>query len=67
MEFIGFTLETIGKVLVAYTALMVHHRVWKEHSIDKKVFIEMRREQVLGIIGISFIIVGYFVQIPFKI
>ena len=67
MEFIGFTFETMGEILVAYTVIMVHHRVWKEHKIDKKVFTEMRREQVFGIIGISFIIVGYLIQIPFKI
>ena len=67
MEFIGFTLETIGKILVAYTALRVHHRVWKEHSINKGVFRAMRREQIVGIIGIAFIVVGYVIQIPFKI
>ena len=67
MEFIGFTFETMGEILVAYTVIMVHHRVWKEHKIDKKVFMEMRREQVLGIIGIAFIVTGYLIQVPFLI
>ena len=67
MEFLGFTLETIGKLLVAYTAIRIHWRVWKEHKMDEKVFTEMRREQILGIIGAAFIIAGYVIQIPFKI
>lgn len=67
LEFIGFTLDVIGKVLVAYTAIAVHHRVWKEHTINKAVFAIMRNEQILGVIGIIFIILGFILQIPSKI
>jgi len=67
MEFLGFTLETVGKILIAYTAIAVHRRFWKEHKIDDKVFASMKIEQVLGIIGIVFIVAGYFLQVPFKI
>jgi len=38
--------------MIAYTALAVHRRVWKEHKIDKTVFHIMRREQFIGILGI---------------
>jgi len=62
MEFIGFTLDVLGKIMVAYTAIMVHFRFWKEHKIDEVVFTEMRRERIVGIIGIVFIIFGYAMQ-----
>lgn len=64
LEFIGYTLGTIGKLLIAYTAIMVHHRVRKEHKIDDKVFRMMRMEHVLGLLGISFIVIGYLLEIP---
>lgn len=66
-EFIGFTVDVIGKILVAYTAIAVHRRVWKEHRIDGKVFREMRREQIVGVLGIILIIAGYFLQLPAKL
>lgn len=67
LEFLGFTLDVIGKVMVAFTALMVHYRFRKEHKVDERVFRSMRREQVLAIIGIVLIISGYFLQIPSKL
>ena len=67
IEFIGFTLDVLGKVMVAFTAIMVHYRFRKEHKIDEKVFRSMRREQLLGIIGILLIILGFLLQVPFKI
>lgn len=67
MELLGHTLDVIGKIMVAYTAIRVHHRVWVEHKIDKKVFIEMKTEQRIGILGIVFIILGYLLQVPSKI
>lgn len=62
MEFFGFTLGMIGKVMVAYMAIRVHHRVRKEHKIDAAVFLSMRREQLIGIIGISLIVMGYLLE-----
>jgi len=65
--FLGFTIDVIGKVMVAYTAIMVHHRFWQEHRVDDKVFRTMRRERIFGIIGLVLIIIGYFLQVPAKI
>lgn len=65
-EFIGYTIDTLGKILVAYTAIRVHHRVWQEHKIDRRVFKEMKLEQLLGVLGIAMIIAGYLIQIPYK-
>ena len=67
VEFIGFTLDVIGKVMVAFTVIMVHYRVRKEHRISKRVFLAMRREQVIAIAGILLIIIGYAMQVPGKL
>lgn len=67
MEFLGSTLDMIGKVMVAYTAIRVHHRFWKEHRVDEKVFSEMKRERQIGILGIVLIIIGYLLQVPSKL
>jgi hypothetical protein len=67
LPFIGFTLDIIGKVMVAYTALKVHHRVRKEHKIDDFVFKEMHKEGILGVLGIILMIMGYFLQVPTKL
>ena len=67
IEFVGFTIDVVGKVMVAFTAIMVHHRFRKEHKIDERVFRSMKREQLLGIIGISFIILGFLLQVPSKL
>ena len=67
MELIGFTLDVLGKLMVAYTAIRVHYRFRKEHKIDELVFKAMKREHFVGILGIIFIIIGYFLQLPGKI
>ena len=67
VEFIGSTLDVIGKVMVAFTVIMVHYRVRKEHRISKRVFLAMRREQVIAIAGILLIIIGYAMQVPGKL
>mgnify|MGYP001558108995 CR=1 FL=1 len=63
-ELLGRTLQTIGEVMVAYTAIMVHFRFWKEHKIDKDVFAVMKKEQTFGVIGIVFLIIGYILELP---
>lgn len=67
LAFIGFSLDVLGKIMVAFTAIMVHHRFRKEHKVDERVFRSMRREQVIAIMGIALIIVGYLLQVPSKI
>lgn len=67
LEFLGFTLDVIGKIMVAYTAIAVHRRVWKEHKIDEAVFGAMKWEQIIGIAGIALIIIGFFLQLPAKL
>ena len=61
---IGETLDVVGKIMIAFTVLMVHHRFRKEHKVDEKVFKAMRREQVIGLVGIALIIIGYVLRLP---
>lgn len=66
-EIVGFTLDVLGKVLLGITVLLAHRRIVEEHRIDREVLTEMKREQFLGLLGIVLIIVGFFLQLPFKI
>lgn len=67
MNLLGHTLDMVGKIMIAYTAMRVHYRFWKEHKIDEDVFSEMKRERTIGIVGIVFIILGYLLEIPSKL
>ena len=64
LQLAGFLIDGVGKVLVSYTAIMVHYRVWKEHKMDERVFHEMRKEQIIGMIGLVCIIIGMALEIP---
>jgi len=64
---IGFTIDVIGKILIAYTALAVHTRFRHEHKVDEAVFKTMRNEYIWAILGIVLIIIGYFFQLPYKL
>ncbi len=63
MENLAFTLDFIGKIMIAYTALAVHGHVRKERKIDILVFRAMKREKIIGISGIMFMVVGYVIHI----
>jgi hypothetical protein len=58
-------LELLGTLLIAMTALRVHHRVLGEHKIDKLVYKAMRKEQYLGIFGVTLLIVAFLLEIIF--
>lgn len=64
---LGFILDVIGKVMVAYTAITVHRRFWQEHKVDEFVFKAMKKEQIVGIAGIFLIIIGFILQLPSKL
>jgi len=67
MEITALTLEVIGTVMIAFIALRVHHRFWKEHKIDESVFKSMKREQITGAIGIVFVIIGFLLELTIKL
>jgi rRNA processing protein Gar1 len=61
-KFIGDTIDVIGKLMIAYTAIMVHYRVRKEHKVDDVVFMEMRKEHIIAILGAFLIVGGYIMR-----
>ncbi|MGB0757431.1 MAG: hypothetical protein ACPGO5_03170 [Patescibacteria group bacterium] len=63
IEIIGRTLDVIGKLLVAFTAIMVHHRFLQEHKVDNAVFSVMKREQRMGIWGIVLMVIGFILEL----
>lgn len=62
MEIIASTLDIVGKVMIAYTALAVHGRVRKEQKIDRSVFRAMKREKIIGVGGIILMVLGYLLH-----
>jgi hypothetical protein len=63
--FIGKALETIGTLLIAYAALKVNYRFRKEHKVDEVVFAEMKHEHYMGIVGMAFVTIGFFLQLDY--
>lgn len=59
IEILALTLDFVGKVLIAVTALLVHRRIKTQHKIDKKVLKEMKLEQLIGFTAIILIALGY--------
>lgn len=62
LQLIGRSLDMLGKLMVAFTAIMVHHRFLEEHKVDNKVFSTMKREQLIGVIGIGMMIIGFVLE-----
>jgi hypothetical protein len=67
MELTGFTIDVFGKIMVAYAALMINRKISQEHKLDKKVLATINKERNVALLGIIFIVVGYILQVPFKI
>ena len=63
IEIIGLTFSAAGKLLIAFAALKVHFRMFKEHSIDEKVLKDIKKEWGVGIAGMSFILIGYILEV----
>jgi len=49
--------------MVSFTAIMVHHRVFKEKRIDEKVLVEMHHERNIGILGVGLILTAFFIKL----
>lgn len=64
-ELVGLTFSTAGELLLAVTVLTVHHKLKKEHQIDRAVENEITFEQFVGILAIILIALGYLLQINF--
>lgn len=60
---IAATLDVVGKILVSYTVLKVHHRMLEEHQMDDRVFREIKTEQKIGMVGILLMVAAYLLKI----
>ena len=67
LSLIGFSLVTLGEIMIGYTVIKVHGRVAKEQKIDTSVISEMSNEKKIAIIGIVFIVLGFILQVPEKV
>lgn len=64
---IGFLLTTAGEILLGAMVLIIHWHILKEHKIDTDVLRQMKQEQFLGFFAIISIVIGFLLQISFKI
>ena len=62
---IGLTLGVLGKLLLGIAVLRVHLGILHEHDIDNVVLRSIKREQVITLIGLLLIVVGYLFEMFF--
>lgn len=63
LEFWALTFDTVGKILIAVMALLVHRRIKREGGIGKRALKEMKLEQSIGVLAILLIITGYVLHL----
>lgn len=63
--FLGMTIGVIGKILLGITVIRVHSKIVQEHRVDGAVFKEIRKEKILAILGIIFMVIGYVLEMMF--
>lgn len=59
---LGYTFDVLGRILIGIAVLFVHKHIMREHKIDQDVLKEMKREQLIGLLGIILILRGYFIN-----
>jgi hypothetical protein len=59
---LGFTFDFVGKFLLGVTVLLVHLSIEKERKIDKPVLRVMKREMIVGVLGLVFITAGFIMH-----
>ncbi|MEM4295711.1 MAG: hypothetical protein QXS91_02810 [Candidatus Anstonellales archaeon] len=60
---IGLTFTFIGEFMLAVAIYLVHGKLLQEKRLDKKVFMELYKEEIITIIAILFLLSGYIMQI----
>lgn len=63
--FWGLTIGLIGKILLVIGVLLAHTQIAHEQKIDNLVLLTFRKERLLTILGLIFIVVGYLMEIYF--
>ena len=55
-------MDVVGKVLVSYAVIKVHHRMLKERQMDDIAYNEIKTEQKMGFISIGLMVGAYLVK-----
>jgi hypothetical protein len=63
--FWGLTIGVIGKILVVVGVLVAHSGILREHKIDSVVLHRFHLEHTITVLGLIFIVIGYFMEIYF--
>lgn len=63
----GYVIDTVGKILIAHTAIAVHSRLFKEQKVDNGVLMQIHDERKYAIAGIVLIVIGFVLQTPEKL
>jgi len=63
--FWGLTIGVVGKIMVALGVLLSHTTLAHEHVVDAKVLSSFRKEHTITVIGITLIVLGYFIEVYF--
>ena len=61
--FIGLTFGIVGKVMLGLSVILVHGKIAHDHRIDGPVLREMKRERNIAMVGIAFMVLGYFLEL----
>ncbi len=63
--FIGMTVSTLGKVLLATGVIMAHSELAHERRVDDEVIRSFHRERIITLVGVLFIVVGYLIEVQY--
>lgn len=61
LNYIGFTLDVIGKLLIAFVTVRIHVKHFKSHHVESK---DVRVDIYASYIGIAFMVIGYILRLP---
>lgn len=62
---LGLTVGTLGKIILGIGVLRVHIHILKEHKIDAVVLKSIKSEQLITVLGLLFIALGYILEVYF--
>ena len=65
IEFLATTFDFVGKIMIAIVAILVHLKIRKAHKIDTEVLKEIYLEEIIGVVGIILIILGYVLKVGY--
>ena len=62
---VGLTIGTLGKIILGIGVLRVHIHILREHKIDAVVLKSIKSEQLVTLLGLALIVLGYLLEVYF--